>query len=224
MTKRAAILRAAACGCALVFLAVASARPVGAARQNAPTPASPAIAASQLAEVIAAVRDVSTMRADFLQIDSNGQRVSGVLTLKRPGKFRFQYEPSYPLLIVADGRSLVMIDYAVRQVQRWPLHYTPIGALLDPRHDISRLAQIGPSSDANVVNLLIHDRGHRENGDMWLTFLRNGAAPGGWEIAGWETVDAQNNRTIVRLAHQQYGVEVADALFTWLDPRKHAQR
>jgi outer membrane lipoprotein-sorting protein len=108
-------------------------------------------------------------------------------------------------------------------VQRWPLHYTPIGALLDPRRDISHIAQIGPSSDAHVVNLLIHDRGHRENGDMWLTFVRNGAAPGGWEIAGWDTVDAQNNRTNVRLAHQQYGVDVSDDLFTWTDPRKRAQ-
>ncbi len=164
------------------------------------------------------------MRADFVQTDSNGQQVSGVLTLKRPGKFRFQYEPGYQMLIVSDGRALVMIDYAVRQVQRWPLHYTPIGALLDPRRDVSRIAQLGPSSDANLVNLFIHDHGHRENGDMWLSFVRKLSAPGGWEIAGWDTVDAQNNRTIVRLAHQQYGVEVPDELFTWIDPRKPAKR
>jgi outer membrane lipoprotein-sorting protein len=124
------------------------------------------------------------------------------------------------MLIVSDGHALVMIDYEVRQVQRWPLRYTPVGALLDPGRDVSRIAHLGPTDDPNSITVLIHDRGHRENGDMTLLFLRNKAAPGGLELAGWSTIDAQNQRTIVRLSHQEYGVEVSDDSFKWTDPRK----
>ena len=52
--------------------------------------------------------------------------MTGKLTLKRPGKIRFQYQKDVPLLIVGDGNSLTMIDYEVRQVQRWPVKNSPL--------------------------------------------------------------------------------------------------
>jgi outer membrane lipoprotein-sorting protein len=223
MANLIAILRAGTTGAALLCMVSALIVPASAAPANAPI-ATAATDAGQLAAAVAAVRSITSMRADFLQTDSNGQSVTGVFTIKQPRKFRFQYQPGYPMLIVSDGRALVMIDYEVRQVQRWPLHYTPVGALLDPKRDVSHLAHLQPSADPNVLSILIRDRGHRENGDMTLIFVRKPAAPGGLELAGWETVDAQNRRTIVRLAHQQYGVEVPDDLFTWTDPRKSPRR
>ena len=81
-------------------------------------PVSAQAGSSQLAQAVAALRGISTMRADFTQTDRTGQRVSGVMTLKRPGKIRFQYQKGVPLLIVSDGKALTMVDYEVRQVQR----------------------------------------------------------------------------------------------------------
>src|SRR6218665_3677719 len=96
--------------------------------------AAPAIAqsASALSSVQSHLKSTSSMTADFVQTDRNGQRLNGKLTLKRPGKIRFQYQKGVPLLIVGDGSSLTMIDYEVRQVQRWPVKNSPLGALLDP--------------------------------------------------------------------------------------------
>ena len=68
-------------------------------RTSAPS-ASPA-PTGPLAEAVAALRGISTLRADFIQTDRNGQRSTGVLTLKRPGRIRFQYAPGIPLLIVS---------------------------------------------------------------------------------------------------------------------------
>ena len=83
----------------------------------------PAIAqsANALASVQSHLKSTSSMTADFVQTDRNGQRVSGKLTLKRPGKIRFQYQKGVPLLIVGDGSRLTMIDYEVNQVQSWPV-------------------------------------------------------------------------------------------------------
>ena len=44
---------------------------------------------------------------------------------------RFDYGRGSDMLIVADGNSLNMIDYSVKQVQRWPIGNSPLGALLD---------------------------------------------------------------------------------------------
>ena len=65
----------------------------------------PAIAQSSttLAAVQSHLKSTGSMTADFVQTDRNGQRLSGKLTLKRPGKIRFQYQKDVPLLIVGDG-------------------------------------------------------------------------------------------------------------------------
>jgi outer membrane lipoprotein-sorting protein len=65
---------------------------------------------AQLEEAVGALRAITTLKADFTQTDRNGQRVSGTLTLKRPGRIRFQYAPGVPILIVSDGSALTFID------------------------------------------------------------------------------------------------------------------
>ena len=57
------------------------------------------------------MRGVQTMTADFVQTDRSGKRLGGKLTIKQPGKARFQYEQGVPVLIVADGKALTFIDY-----------------------------------------------------------------------------------------------------------------
>lgn len=177
-----------------------------------------------LARAVAALRGITTMTADFTQTDRNGQRVSGVLTLKRPGKIRFQYERGVPLLIVSDGRSLNMIDYEVRQVQRWPISNSPLGALLDPNRDVSRYGTLQPTTDPNVISVEVRDRAHPEYGVITLIFVRKASAPGGLELTTWVALDSQNKRTTIRLSNQRYGVAVADGAFRWTDPRPPSRR
>ena len=95
-----------------------------------------------LASVQGHLRSVATMTADFQQTDRAGKNVNGRLTLKRPGKIRFQYEKGVPILIVGDGKALTFIDYSVRQVQRWPIGNSPLGVLLDPNRDMTRFAKV----------------------------------------------------------------------------------
>jgi outer membrane lipoprotein-sorting protein len=177
-----------------------------------------------LAEAVTALRGISTLRADFTQTDRNGQRADGVLTLKRPGRIRFQYAPGNPLLIVSDGKALTMIDYEVRQVQRWPIGNSPLGALLDPNRDVARFGRLQPTADPNVIAVEVKDRRHPEYGVITLVFVRKASAPGGLELTSWVMLDSQKKRTTIRLANQQYGVAVPDNAFQWNDPRRPARR
>ena len=86
---------------------------------------------SGLAQVSGHLRAVDTMTASFTQTDRRGGTLNGTVTLKRPGKIRFQYEKGVPMLIVGDGKAINIIDYQVRQVQRWPIGNSPLGILLD---------------------------------------------------------------------------------------------
>jgi outer membrane lipoprotein-sorting protein len=39
-------------------------------------------------------------------------------------------------------------------------------------------------------------------------------------LQGWVALDAQGNRTTIRLSGQKFNVPVADASFRWTDPRR----
>jgi outer membrane lipoprotein-sorting protein len=77
------------------------------------TPPAAAQSASELDRVVGALRAIETMRADFTQTDRQGNTVRGVMTLKRPGKIRFDYGKDADFLVISNGKSLYMIDYAV---------------------------------------------------------------------------------------------------------------
>jgi outer membrane lipoprotein-sorting protein len=209
------------------FRKLAGAAALAALAVSAPMAASPAWAqapSSQLQEAVAALRGISTLKADFIQTDRNGQRVSGELTLKQPGRIRFQYEKGVPMLIVSDGKSLTMIDYEVRQVQRWPIGNSPLGALLDPKRDVARYGKLQPTGNPDVISVEVRDPKHPEYGVITLVFIRKASAPGGLELASWVALDSQNKRTTIRLSNHRYGVAVPDNAFRWTDPRTPTRR
>ncbi|WP_371431739.1 outer membrane lipoprotein carrier protein LolA [Novosphingobium sp.] len=198
--------------------AVAASAPIAA--QNAPAPAP----ANDVDRAVDALRAITTMRANFVQTDRSGQSLSGVMTMKRPGKIRFQYERGVPLLIVSDGRALTLIDYEVRQVQRWPIRNSPLGALLDPSKDVARFARLIPTNHSSVVSIEVRDTRHPEYGTITLIFIRKASAPGGLELDSWVALDSQNKRTTVRLSGQQYGIDVPENTFRWNDPRPNSPK
>jgi outer membrane lipoprotein-sorting protein len=190
--------------------AMATAQP--SAAQTIPLP-------SVLSTVSAHLKGVATMVATFTQTDRAGKTLSGTLSLKRPGKIRFQYQKGVPILIVGDGKALTFIDYQVRQVQRWPIGNTPLGILLDPNRDITRYAKLLPSTDPKIILVEARDAKRPEYGVITLAFTKNATAPAGLMLNGWVAMDSQNNRTVIRLTNQQFNVPLSDKTFNWSDPR-----
>ena len=203
-----------------IALAVAAAIPASFLAAPAPVEA----AAGDLDRAVEALRGISTMKADFVQTDRNGQSVSGVMTLKRPGKIRFEYEKSVPLLVVSNGKSMYMVDYEVKQVQRWPIRNSPLGALLDPSRDVKQYGKLVPTGHGDVISIEVRDSKRPEFGAITLIFSRDAASPGGLKLTHWVALDSQNHRTTVRLRNHRYGVSVADSAFTFKDPRRTSRR
>jgi len=188
----------------------------------APAPVA-AQAATGLAQVQAHLRAVTSMTANFTQTDRRGRTLSGTMSLKRPGKIRFDYGRSANMLIVGDGRALNFLDYDARDMQRWPINDSPLSVLLNPNQDLSRYARV-VQNDAQVLMIEARDPRRREFGTITIAFAKIGSAPGGLSLQGWNVVDAQNHRTSVRLSNQRFNVPVADSLFTYRDPRRRGPR
>lgn len=190
-------------------------------------PIAPAAAQSnsaQLDRAVAALRGISTMKADFTQTDRSGRSVRGELTIKRPGRIRFEYEKGANMLVVSDGEAFTFVDYDVNQVQRWPISNSPLGALLDPTRDVKRYGKLNPTGNPDVISVEVHDPKKPEYGVITLIFVKDANAPGGLELSSWVALDSQNQRTTVRLSNQRYGVSVPDSTFRFEDPRRTTRR
>ena len=197
---------------ALALAAVAAPAALGA--QAAP---------SGLAQVQAHLRAVDTMTAGFTQTDRRGRSLGGTLTIKRPGRIRFDYGRSANMLIVGDGRALTFIDYEVGQQQRWPINDSPLSVLLDPNQDLGRYARV-VQNDNQVLMIEARDPRRREFGTITVAFAKVPSAPAGLILQGWNTRDAQNHLTTVRLSGQRFNVPVADSAFTYRRPTRRGPR
>lgn len=189
-----------------------------AAQSTAPT------SAGDLDRVVAALRSIGTMKADFTQTDRQGNTVRGVMTMKRPGKIRFDYGKDADFLVISNGKSLFVVDYEVAQVERWPIKNSPLGALFDPERDVKRFGKLVPTGNPDVFSVEVRDPKKPEFGMINMIFVRNASAPGGLQLTHWVALDAQNHRTRVQLSNQRYGVAVADSTFTFRDPRRSTRR
>lgn len=186
------------------------------------TPASAVAQQNGLAEVQAHLRAINSMTANFAQTDARGRTLNGTLSLKRPGKIRFEYR-GVRMLVVADGTRLNFLDYEVGQQQSWPISDSPLSVLLNPNRDLSQYARV-IRNDGSTLMVEARDPRRREFGRITLAFARNANTPGGLSLTGWNALDAQNNLTQVRLTGQRYNVPVADSLFRFEPARGRGPR
>ena len=175
-------------------------------------------------KAVRALRAITTLRADFIQTDRSGTSLKGELTLKQPGRIKFEYSDDVNMLVVSDGRSLTLVDYDVRQVERWPIKNSPLGALLDPERDVKKFGTLVPTGNPDVLSVEVKDPTKPEFGKITLIMVKDGSAPGGYELVSWVALDSQNRRTTVRLSNQRYGIAIANSAFSFRDPRTTTRR
>lgn len=186
--------------------------------------ASPAAAQQpSLAQVQAALSATRSMVAEFSQTAPNGGVARGTLSLQRPGRIRFDYGPGARTLVVADGTRLSFVDYEVAQVSQWPVKSTPLGVLLQPDADLSRVARVLPAAESPLPGRVAVSAQDSKRPDLGriLFFLRpDAAAPGGLALDGWRATDAQGGLTQVTLTNARYNVDIPRDRFAFRDPRR----
>ncbi len=183
----------------------------------APSIASPA---TDLSAVENHLAQTQSLVSQFTQTDGKGRQLSGTLSLKRPGRIRFEYGRGANMLLVANGTMPSFIDYDVGQKSSWPVAKSPLAVLLSARPELGRIARIVPSNDPRIVVVRARDARHPEFGTLVLAFTRNPAGPAGLELEGWTAIDAQNKTTRVRLDGQRYNVPIAESAFTYAEPKR----
>lgn len=194
----------AACGALAAALALAwlPAAAAGAAQSARLTPAQ----AEAVERVEAYLNGIRTLHARFVQTTSRGARASGEVYLKRPGKVYFEYDPPHPVVILANGGTVLYFDRELQQTSYLPLSQTPLWFLLretieiDAEEDL-RLAAVERGPETLALEITQPEAG--AGGSVTLIFAREPL-----ELSRWRVVDAQGVTTEVALVGLRTGVAI----------------
>jgi outer membrane lipoprotein-sorting protein len=170
----------------------------------------------QTAAVRRAVRylnDISTLTARFIQISSNGAYAEGEMMVQRPGKMRFDYDPPHPVLIIANGLSLLFYDREMKQASFLPLWETPLWFLI--REEVTLSDDVAVSAVEQTPGALRITLGDKELSDAGSITLVFSDRP--LDLKKWEITDAQGILTQVSLINPRYGVEIDPLVFDYRD-------
>lgn len=167
------------------------------------------------------LESLTTLKADFVQVDPNGELASGQFMLKRPGKMRWQYDPPVPVVMVSTGQSLRYYDYELDQISDIPLDDTLAGFLA--RKDISfdpKVVKVLEAASVNgVLRVKIEQAGKPGDGNLTMEFAE---AP--LKLRNLILVDAEGKQTNISLNNAQYGVKLQESLFVVKDNRLKKKR
>jgi outer membrane lipoprotein-sorting protein len=220
MPRQPAFLLAA---CLAIAPAVASAQ--GAPLSLSPQPARPAtttppapgappaeVTPQQMLERInRSLNGLTTLIADFTQVNADGRRRTGKLYMMRPGRLKFEYDRPLMLEVIADGSSVAVLDRRLPQQDIYGINQTPLKFLVRERIDIAKDAKvIAVRRQGNDVVLEIEDS-NTVAGKSRIRIVFNA---GDYMLRQWTITDAQNMSTTVQLSNMDTSRRPDRGLFT----------
>ena len=85
---------------------------------------------SALSRIERFLNDINTLQARFVQVSSNGGYAEGDVFVDRPGQMRFDYDAPTPVLLIANGLTLLYYDKQLKEATFLPLWETPLWFLI----------------------------------------------------------------------------------------------
>ena len=202
---------------AALLSAIAAGAAVAAPAQPAPAQPGANLSAEDRALVdkaVAYLDGLGEARGRFVQTDPRGRTSGGDLYLDRPGKARFEYGNPATLLVVADGRSVAVLDRRLKTFQRYALGSTPLALFLQrPVRLGGKVEVTSVDRFAGGFSLTAKSGVKGMKGQITLTFSDDPVA-----IKQWSLVDAQGARTTVRIDSLQPAHGLDPGLFVLRDP------
>ncbi len=192
----------------------------GASAQNAPHleraaamksgPAANLSAAEAVSRANAWLNAARVLTADFVQIGPGGKRSEGQLTVARPGRMLFKYASPARFEIVADGRSVAIIDHKLNTQDEYFIAQTPLKFLLADRIDLARDTQVlSVAQDEKSVTIEVEDKA-AFGGAAHLELIFD---PVSFALKQWTVIDAQGYQTVVTLFNLDLTTEPDPSLF-----------
>ncbi len=163
-----------------------------------------------LGEISAYLNGLTTATGGFTQINADGTIGTGTITIKRPGRLRFDYAPPDDSMFIAGGGQVAVFDPRSNEgPERFPLNQTPLSIILANNVDLGQAGMVtAHTSDGTTTTVRAQDPGRPEAGTIDLVFTADPV-----ELRQWVVTDDAGSQTTVIINDLATGVSVGERPF-----------
>jgi outer membrane lipoprotein-sorting protein len=164
-----------------------------------------------LSNLSAYLNKLTTVQAEFTQVNADGSIGTGQIYIKRPGRVRFEYAPPDDALVLAGGGQVAIFDAKSNQPpEQYPLSKTPLSLILAENVDLARANMVvGHTEDGNTTRVKAQDPAHPEYGSIEMVFTADPT-----ELRQWVITDDSGGQTTVILGELTKGGSFPPSLFS----------
>lgn len=163
-----------------------------------------------LAKISKYLNGLKVVQAEFTQINDDGTISTGDISIHRPGRIRFDYNPPEESLVIAGkGRVAVFDSKSNQPPSKFQLGQTPLGLILRPNVNFNQSNMVvGHTADANTTTVVAQDPKHPEYGNIRLIFTGSPV-----ELRQWVINDGAGSSTTVILGELKKGGSIRASKF-----------
>jgi outer membrane lipoprotein-sorting protein len=142
------------------------------------------------------INGLTTLQADFEQINSDGSIDIGKLYIRRPGRMRLEYTaPNNALVIAGAGSVAIFDDKSKNGPTLFPLKKTPLNLLLKKNVDLSKNEMITEHTTNNENTFIVaKDPKRKSQGSIKIVFSNSPVS-----LQGWTITNQSNQKTKIIL-------------------------
>ena len=142
------------------------------------------------------INGLTTLQADFEQINSDGSIDRGKLYIRRPGRMRLEYTAPNNALVIAGAGSVAIFDNKSKNGPTlFPLKKTPLNLLLKKNVDLSKNEMITEHTANNENTFIVaKDPKRKSQGSIKMVFSNSPVS-----LQGWTITNQSNQKTKIIL-------------------------
>lgn len=165
---------------------------------------------SDLRKIEDYLNNLKTLKADFVQMSSNGVSAEGKVYIAKPSKIRMEYTAPDSLLIVGNGDYIIYNDLELDQITNIDYDDIPATVILSNKikFDGSNLKVTDFYKDAGQTSVTVEMPKNSAVKPITLIFDNSP-----FKLKQWKVIDQQNIEVTVSLFNEENDTDLSDSLF-----------
>ncbi len=127
------------------------------------------------------LQNFDTLNAEFIQINNNGEILSGKILISRPGKARIEYN-EIPLLLISDGKRFASINNKIKSITFYNLADIPVSLFLNKNFEKENIEIIELYEKENQIRIRIRHKKRKDESFLEIVFEKKPFLMKKWTI------------------------------------------
>ncbi len=134
-------------------------------------------------KIINYLSSFNTLKSNFIQVNTNGDILTGKIALIRPGKFRIEYNET-SLLIISDGKKVAVINKDIKSISFYSLKDLPASMILFKDISLNAIHLLKSKNLENRIEITFTTNKKKNDEVIQITFEKQPLIMKKWSIDG----------------------------------------